>query len=162
MKKLTILVLIFTIFCSCEKEKKQEYQYKKNIKLRSEIQELVIQLSLYSSISGRETNASENKDFKRLLDIATNQELIELTDYEFARIRCYAFRGLVEKKYPKVKEIFYKHKNDIAKINVSYYDVLMPNTVNRYFLERLHPANNQKYKFTRIEYDNLMENLQYE
>lgn len=162
MKKLIILILIFNVFCSCEKEKKEIYKYNKNIKLRSEVQKLVNELHIYPSISGNKTNESENKTYKNLLDIATNQELVELTDYKSARIRCYAFRGLVEREYPKVKEIFYKHKNDVAKVSIRYSDILMPKTVNHYFLESLHPTFNQKYKLSRIEYDDLFESLPYE
>ena len=80
MKKLIILILIFNVFCSCEKEKKEIYKYNKNIKLRSEVQKLVNELHIYPSISGNKTNESENKTYKNLLDIATNQELVELTD----------------------------------------------------------------------------------
>ena len=133
MKKLIILILIFNVFCSCEKEKKEIYKYNKNIKLTSEIQKLVNELHIYPSISGNKTNESENKTYKNLLDIATDQELVELTDYKSARIRCYAFRGLVEREYLKVKEIFYNIEIAKGVYNQSINHTFSLSQLSRYY-----------------------------
>ena len=151
MKRKLLLILILGVFCNCE-NKKETYKYNENLKVRDEIQKLVTDLAVGANISERETNAAVNKEFQELLDIASDKDLVDLTDHKDPTIRCYAFRGLAERNYPKVKDIFANHMNDLAIVTRSYFNTSTTMDVRSYYLEHLHPALKQKYKFTMEEY----------
>lgn len=52
---------------------------------------------------------SENYiNFKQLKEIATTEELVQLTDYKNATVACYASWALADKSYPDLKTIFQK------------------------------------------------------
>ncbi|TGD59784.1 hypothetical protein [Flavobacterium humi] len=158
MKRKLLLILILGIFCNCEK-KKEIYKYNENLKVKDEIQKLVTDLAIGANIYEMETNSDSNKEFKELLAVATDEDLVGLTDHKDPTIRCYAFRGLAERDYPKVKEIFMDHMNDLAIVTRSYFATSTTMDVRSYYLEHLHPALNQKYKFTSDEYVDMIKEL---
>ena len=54
-----------------------------------------------------------SKEFQKFISVATINNLIYLTDCDIPLVRCFAFKGLLFKEYPKIKEIVLKHSNDV-------------------------------------------------
>jgi len=54
-----------------------------------------------------------------LMDVASNDDLIYLTDHENPVVRYFAFIGLMERNYPKTRKIYNSHKKDTEVISTS-------------------------------------------
>jgi hypothetical protein len=62
------------------------------------------------------------------MKVASNDDLLYLTNYENPIVRYFAFIGLMERNYPKIDEIYNSHKNDTEVILTSN-GACMKNTV---------------------------------
>ena len=70
-------------------------------------------------------------------------------------MRCLAFKALVEKDYPKIREILLRHKHDDKSVNEYSRCVEFHIPVKSYMLSQLEPFSKTKYKFSRKEYDEI-------
>jgi hypothetical protein len=55
------------------------------------------------------TESENYKNFKQLKEIATTEELVQLTDNKNATVACYSSWALVDRAYPDLKTIFQKY-----------------------------------------------------
>ena len=149
MTKCILISLLFILltfsFCT---QKMKTYQ------LDKKVQTLVDSLSQEKIVLMDDTK--EIKKFQALLDVTSDKDLLYLTDHEKTVIRCYAFRGLAERNYIDIKEIFYKHLKDTASIINYMTGTCLPLKVpvNDFMLDQLHSFGSKcKYKLDRTEYE---------
>lgn len=143
MKNIFLTLLTFNITISC------------GHKLDSKVENAVNILSKETCINT--SWAEENDSYKNLIKVSTFEDLAYLTDNENPYIRYYAFIGLKEKNYPKIKEIYFKHKNDTETICTTNGACLNSSTeLNNLMLWALDPEYSDcKYGFTQDEYDRI-------
>jgi len=60
--------------------------------------------------------AYQVRQFRDLADLATEEDLVELTDHSNGVVRCYAFWALLEQHYPQSFDILLKHLNDDTRV----------------------------------------------
>lgn len=143
MKKIIGAFLTITILISCEH------------KLNSKVENAVNSMSEETCIN---TNWTEgNESYKNLLKVATVEDLVYLTDNENGYVRYYSYLGLREKNYPKIKEIYKKHKTDTETINTSNGACLRGSaSISNLMLWALDPEDcDCKFGFTQEEYDKI-------
>jgi hypothetical protein len=101
-----------------------------------------------------ETNNKYYKLYKRLKAIATDEELVALTNGHSKIITVYAFNILHSRKYSGLKEIFYSHVNDTAWFWTAGGCTGIVDRVNWFMLRMLKPTNDTTNTFlTKEEYD---------
>jgi hypothetical protein len=148
IKLIFTYIFLSLIFTFCGKESKNNKQLKKH-KLTTEVQNAVDSLSLIDEIRLRGT-----KRFDDLLKVASNQDLVFLTNNKNPKIRCYAFNGLIINKYPELKNIFFEHLKDTSVIQTRYECTGERTTVMNFMLNHFHPQNRAvKNKFSEAEYN---------
>ncbi|WP_284652579.1 hypothetical protein [Flavobacterium terrisoli] len=153
MRKHSLIFLLFVqmLFSFCSRQTEKD-------KLDKKVQIAVDSLSKEKLVLLDET--SENRKFKALQNIASNDDLVFLTEHDNALLRCYAFRGLAERNYSEIRELFHTHLKDTATVTVHLSGtctrVKMP--VHGFMLDQLHPSAKCKYKLSRSEYDKYFDN----
>ena len=146
MKRIIVSIFIIISILSCD--------HQLNSKVEEAVNKVAKQKVVYP---GWET---ESEAFQNLNKEASVEDLIYLTDNENAYVRYYAFIGLREKKYPKMLDIYKKHKNDFEEISTSNGACINgSNEIRLLMLSAINPEN-PKYKWlTKTEYDKLWEEL---
>lgn len=152
----TFCIGLFFVILSCEKKvdnfaptiKFEELL--KNAKLNKAYSEFRIDnVGLFSGIEERES-------FMKFARETNNDVLISLTECDKPIIRCYAFKALVEKDYPYIRQVLFKHKKDNEFIEYGAGQCIrMKRTVSSYMLLQLDPYSKSKNKFTKTEYDKI-------
>jgi len=142
MKEYVLVFLILT-FISCGN------------KLDSKVENAVNILIEETSINT--TFPEGNEAYKNLFRIATIEDLVYLTDNENPYVRYYSFIALREKNYPKIKEIFFSHKNDTETINTDNGACLKGfYSIKDLMLWALDPEyHSSKFGFSQSEYDKI-------
>lgn len=137
------MLLTFSVIISCRN------------KLDSKVENAVNLLSKEKCINT--VWAEYNDSYKNLIKAATAEDLVYLTDDENPYIRYYAFIGLIEKNYPKIKEIYFKHKNDTEAISTTNGACLNGSAeINDLMFWALDPKYSHcKFGFTQDEYDKM-------
>lgn len=147
MKKLFFYITII-IFSNCTNHPK-EYQYNKNLKLKSPIKEIVDSLTLELGMNYQ----SDSKNYLQLIKVSTEEDLIRLTDHVNPAIRCYAFKALIEKKYKNANSILINHlydKQTLVDNNKGCIKTFQ--RVNSFMFREITSNSNYKYKLDSIEY----------
>ena len=89
--------------------------------------------------------------FSDLMLFASNEKLVSLTNHKSPIVRCYAFRGLVERKHGDFKNIFEKHLNDTSHVilySTSGFCLHEWNcSVRQYMLNELGPSSDEFKKY---------------
>jgi len=102
MKILTCITIFATLLCvnsSSGQTKQLSVLVDKIVKL-NEVQ--------YEHVGIAGSKSENYKNFLKLKEIATTDELVHLTDNENATVACYASWALADKQYPDLKTIFQK------------------------------------------------------
>ncbi len=138
MKK-TLILLISIIAISCN-----------NSLSSMKVQEVVNSIKTEKKIN----DIFESSNYKKLLSIATNNDLVILTDNENPIVRYYACKGLLERDYSEIRDVYLEHKNDKTTIYTTNGACLI-NTIriNETLLLGLRPRSSSKYKFSEEEYE---------
>lgn len=96
----------------------------------------------------------ESSNYKKLLSVATNNDLVILTDNENPIVKYYACKGLLEKDYYEIRVVYSDHKNDETTINSTNGACLVDYIkINETLLSGLNPNSSSKHKFTEEEYE---------
>ena len=61
----------------------------------------------------------ETQSYMNLMAVASNDDLIYLTDHENPVVRYFAFIGLMERNYSNINQIYNAHKSDTEVISTS-------------------------------------------
>jgi hypothetical protein len=77
--------------------------------------------------------------YEKLKKVATNDQLIALTDHKNPAVRCYAFQALASKRSDKIFPILLKHLNDTSRVSIQRTCVLMTQYVGDYFVDLVTP-----------------------
>ena len=143
MKKIFFALLFFNIIISC------------GYKLNSKVENAANVITKKSCVNSDSFWIKKDDSYKNLLKVSTIDDLIYLTDNENPYLRYYAYLGLTEKNYPKIKEIYFKHKIDIESINTTNGACMRAfDDINKLMLWELNPKNSEcKYCFTQDEYE---------
>jgi adenylate kinase family enzyme len=103
MKQLTKIIFLLTLLFGVNFSFGQSNKLSAIVKQIAKIDEVQQE---YIGFVGAE---SENfKNFKQLKEIATTEELVQLTDNKNATVACYASWALADNVYPGLKTIFHK------------------------------------------------------
>ncbi len=151
--KIYSLLVFFSFTISC-KEKNENYKAINKLETLANNDSLtksIIELRL--KVNKLYKDYESDKEFKTFIKVTTIDDLVYLTDCEIPLVRCFAFKGLVVKDYPKIKEIALKHYNDVEIVKRQNYDIETTTNVFDYMLNELHPMAKTKYKLSRKEYD---------
>lgn len=158
--KNTFLIFIFSIlFFACSKKEEE-------IKLTKTTLILVDSLSISDKstpnivfISDDYPKARNYKSYHKFIKMTTEEELKKLTHHKTPNIRCYAFNGLIRRKFSGLRKIFEEHIKDTAQIHLSYGGcVVVKMTVMEFMLDELHPYGSKSpEKFSRKEYNEYIE-----
>lgn len=156
--KMYFLVSLFIIGCS---NKIENYEpttkldsILKNDKFNQVYSEFRIHnVGLFSGIEKRES-------FIKFAKETNNEVLISLTECEKPIVRCFAFKALVEKDFPNIREILFKHKNDNEFVVYGASQCIRMNEmVKFYMLQQLDPYSENKNKFSKTEYERIKEDF---
>lgn len=99
------------------------------------------------------TPSSQWNLYERLRKVASEEELVKLTDHKNAVVRCYSFQALAYKRSKNVFPILLKHLRDTATIETLSGDVGMTQLTGDYFLDVVTPKYIELdvYKLTQEE-----------
>jgi len=107
---------------------------------------------------GLSSGIEKKESFIKFAKETNNDVLISLTDCEKPIIRCFAFKALVEKGYPNIRDILSKHKNDNEFVEYRASQCIRMNEmVKFYMVQQLHPYSDNKNKFSKTEYEKINE-----
>lgn len=153
MRKYLYIISIIFFIVSCNKEVKN---FKPTTKLENILKDGNLNKTFYEFrlknvflTRGIDTT----KSFKTFVKNTNFKELINLTECEKPLIRCFAFKALIEKKYPNIRSLLFRHKNDKESIEVINQCVRLNESVNFYMLSQLDPFAKTKYRFNKKEFD---------
>jgi hypothetical protein len=139
MKKFALLLpfILVQFFC---------YAHSDSIKVRKNILKVARQISRCKTVDRGPVgfSAQVTRQFNRyiyLINHATEEELISLTDYKAAIVRAYSFEILVSRSYRDIRKILYNHVSDIAIIKIRGGCITSTEHINLYFLKLLTPRN---------------------
>jgi hypothetical protein len=105
-KSIQVLSLLLSvIILSCSKQKEE---YKINYKVEDVAKKLSKDTLMYGFSAGN--------DFDELMKIATDEDLLFLTNHKSAIVRCYAFKGLEIRNNSEIRNVFFNHLNDTIDI----------------------------------------------
>ena len=152
-KHIAVLFLTFLIgqaFC---------YAYGDSTGIRKNILKIARKIAKYETIDRGPVgfSAELTKQFDRfiyLMNNATEDELVMLTDHKNPKVRAYSFEILVAKGYKNIRQIINNHINDISLIKIREGCMSRTEHINLYFLHFVTPRNNDKnpnIKFTDAE-----------
>ena len=138
MKKIIIL-FISVILVSCN-----------NSLSSTKVQEIVSSIQTEKKVNSN----LESSNYKKLLSTATNNDLVILTDNENPIVKYYACKGLLERDYSEIRDIYSKHKNDKTTICITNGACLTNFIlINETLLSGLNPKSSSKHKFTEVEFE---------
>ena len=149
MKKIVLLFLFLNALISCGHQ------------LNSEVENSINIITEKNNIYGDSFWIRREDSYVNFLRVSTIDDLVYLTNHENQRIRYYAFSGLVDKNYPKIKEIFFKHEHDTAEIYMSDRSCIKNfYNVNVLMLLELNPKDSEfKYCFTQAAYEKIYDKI---
>lgn len=152
--RIFIALTISTLIISCIKKEETIKEPKYN--LSAKVQKLVDSLSVIKYLSYGD---KQTPRYDSLVKNASTDDLVFLTNHKISYIRCFSFIALAQHNYPKIKNIFYHHKNDTAIVNTGMYDMIGSETVASYMLQQLHPTSKCKYKFKKTQFLKLYDSI---
>ncbi len=158
MKMFLCLFMLIALFSSCDfscKEQTDKLQENsidklvekhnfKPIRVSDSIQPILDSLIESAIIDGEAVGYAGIKSdiylcFERLVELATSEELIFLTDHKTPSVRAYAFWALSKKRNPIVKEIMMNHLNDTGTFSYMSGCSISEEQVNQFYLNLLTP-----------------------
>lgn len=79
------------------------------------------------------------KRYEQLKKLATDAELVTLTDHKNPAVRCYAFRALAAKQSDQTFKVLVKHLNDASVVSTQSGCIVMDQFVGDYFIYVVNP-----------------------
>ena len=158
MRNYFYILLLLLLIHSCGKEVEKFTpttrlaRLLKNEKLRKNYYELRLQTALVSRLD-------TVRSFKKFSTATTVEELISLTHCEKPIVRCFAFKALVEKDYPKIKDLLLEHQHDEEMVIEYSRCIALHTPVKFYMLSQLEPCAKTKYCFSRNEYERIQKDF---
>lgn len=150
--KFIFLSIAILAFSSCGEKSVENYEVKSEpviekfepILVNDSLQPIIDSLASYNSVDDEGVGyggikSSTYKDFERLMEMSTNDELVRLTDHRVAAVRVYAFWALAKKKNPKVKDILANHLSDTSRFVYFSGCLISEEQVNQFYLNLLSP-----------------------
>lgn len=150
MKKVYIVIILSALsFLSFCKGKKSKFNYQPDHIANKEVIKIADEMSssledAYIGVAG--SKSAHYTQFEKLIQIATEPELVELTNHPNPAVRCYSFLGLVKLKSKKVKTILEVHVKDTEKLDYTQGCIVSSYTVIQFMLVLITNAQeNEKY-----------------
>jgi hypothetical protein len=169
MNRLTLILLAFTIILtiSCIQTTKKTLNINtESVLTRDTLLPIIANLTKYNRVEDKQIGEGGSlsevyEEFERLIKIANDSELVNLTYHKNPSVRIYAFWGLAKRNYKGILDILNKHLNDTMtisymagckigtyRVNEFYLEILRPNHIDNCF--KLKEIEIEKYK-KRIE-----------
>jgi hypothetical protein len=146
MKMYLLIVITLTISC----------RYKPilhdSAKDMSPVQSIVDSIAQYSNIVS--DRSPHNENFEKLIKIATDSELIALTDHPKSNVKVYAFWALARRSYKGIKLVLEKKLNDTTSIEYTSGCVSNTDKVNAMCLKILTPDSSYFNYLIKQRYNN--------
>ena len=138
-------------------------QTNKEVLVSKPVKNVVNQIVQYKTVQDERIGFAAAKSkvyqaFEKLSKIASNRELVQLTEHPTPNVRVYAFWALATKYYKAIKEVLEKRIKDVAmveyqsgcitsniQVNQFYLDILTPQQVDLYCI-KLSKEEVEKYK----------------
>lgn len=126
-------------------------------KLDSEVEKEVSYISKYETCILADF-VFQTPSYLNLMTVASNDDLIYLTNDENPVVRYFAFIGLMERNYPKINQIYESHKNDTEVISTSNgaclknsvsVNSLMKDAISKESIYTLYFSKNKYYRKKR-------------
>lgn len=89
---------------------------------------------------------TQYRDFRMLLVLATEDELIDLTHHDSPVVRCYAFWGLNEIMSKQVKKILQLNRHDVTPVQAQMFGCIAHTTNVAQFMKDLYTESVRKGK----------------
>jgi hypothetical protein len=151
MRKILIFISIL-FFASCNKPNTEVMELVELLKT----EKIIASYFQGNKISVLLDEVDQSNNYQNLLKIATDEDLIYLTDNEYPIIRCIAFKGLNSRNNTRIREILYNHKNDNSEVECSNGACLTNQIkVKEFMLEQLNPETTSKYRFSLEKFDSI-------
>ncbi|MDB5120619.1 MAG: hypothetical protein JWN56_1837 [Sphingobacteriales bacterium] len=95
--------------------------------------------------------------YEQLKKVASNDQLVALTNHKNSAVRCYAFQALVTKRSDKIFSILLKHLNDTSRVNTLSGCIGMTKYTGDYFVDVVTPnyVEIDIYKLNKAEKETL-------
>lgn len=154
--KVFIKIFLIIILGSCAGNKRIEGE--KVFSIRSRIATLVSAMveenmlnEEYVGIAGEETE--QWKRFVKLSELATNEELISLSDHDNPVVRGYFFRALANRKSSETFSILMKHLSDTTRVQTFSGCIMSEEMLGDYFINIVTPnlIDTNLYKLNKQE-----------
>lgn len=116
LNQLIKIIIIFLFIPTLNFGQEKGFDYEPT-KIRKEIRKIAIKIGKFNEIHSEAIGVGGERTkqydrFEKLVEKATIDELIELTEHPKPAVRGYAFWGLAKKYYDNLEEIFVSHAND--------------------------------------------------
>jgi hypothetical protein len=149
--KAIMFYLVLSAVLSCDKKDSDDG-------ISADVQTVVDSLSI---LKGVQTDFKNVPRYQALLLKANLKELIALTDYPKPTIRCYAYIALIEKDYPDIHKVFYKHQNDSSLVTSGQGCIIATQSVASFMIEQLNPRwAKTKYRFSQKEFQKIKREIE--
>jgi len=126
------------------------------IHIRKSILRIAIKISKYKTVDDRAVGfaglmTDQYNRFYSLMQLATDNELITLTDHKNEKVRAYAFWALAKRNFSDIKIILEKHLCDTTSFDFYAGCLQTPQRVNYFFLDILTPNHVDELCFKLTE-----------
>ena len=125
------------------------YAHGDSTRIRKNIIKVARKIAKYETVDRGPVgfSAELTKQFDRfiyLMNNATDEELVILTDYKNPKVRAYSFEILAAKGYKNIRQIINNHIVDISLIKIREGCMSRTEHINLYFLKFVTPGRNDK------------------
>ena len=113
-------------------------------------------ISQHSSIMSVPMDLNWSPDYKTLNQLASDDDLVHLTNHENPFVKVYAFNALTNRGYKDIRKIFLKYRENTQIVETNNGACIIDQVpLNQYLLEILSPVWKSKYCFNDREYDSI-------
>ncbi len=138
---IAIMLSLLSLLSFC-KDKKNKFNYQPRNISNQEVIKITDEMSSSledAYIGDAGDKSAQYTQFEKLIQIATEPELIELTNHPNPAVRCFSFLGLAGKKSEKIKTILETHIKDKEKLHFKRGCIIDNYTVIGFMIEVVTP-----------------------
>ncbi len=135
-----IILLLISISIGCKGQNDKAMSWSSIPELKQIVSEIEKWNRVESPFIGHASMSSiQWKKFEQLMKIATEEQLIGLTDHKNSVVRCYAFQALAARNSSKVFKVLLNHLRDTPHVETQRNDLVANYFVGDYLIEAVTP-----------------------
>jgi len=113
------------------------------------LRQIVNRISVYETLDGNAVSidshqSQQYKEFLHLSKIASEEDLVRLTQHKNGNVKAYAFEALCDRNSSLCKKVFEQHLNDKTKIREFSGCIQLEKSINIFYFQLLSSKMNQK------------------